>query len=51
MEEMNLKFIIAAYSISWLVILGYLARLMTKGSQARTDYNHMSREIPEGGSR
>jgi len=48
MEEMNLKFIIAAYSVSWLVILGYLARLMTKGSRARTDYDQMSHEIPGG---
>jgi CcmD family protein len=51
MEESNLKFIIAAYSVSWLVILGYLARLMRKGSQARADYDHMSQEIPAGGPR
>jgi CcmD family protein len=51
MEELNLKFIIAAYSVSWLVILGYLARLMRKGSRAHTDYDHMSREIPGGGPR
>jgi CcmD family protein len=51
MEELNLKFIIAAYSVSWVVILGYLARLMRKGSHARADYDHMSREIPGGGPR
>ena len=51
MEEMNLKFIIAAYSVSWLVILGYLARLVKKGSQARADYSHMSGEMPGGGAR
>jgi len=51
MEESNLKFIIAAYSMAWLVILGYLAGLMRKGSRARADYNHMSQEIPGGGSR
>ena len=51
MEELNLKFIIAAYSVSWLVILGYLARLMRKGSQARADYANMSQEIPGGGPR
>jgi CcmD family protein len=51
MEESNLKFIIAAYSVSWLMILGYLARLMRKGSRARDDYDNMSREIPAGGPR
>ncbi len=51
MEESNMKFIIAAYSVSWLVILGYLARLMRKGSRARADYDHMSLDIPGGGVR
>ena len=49
MEELNLKFIIAAYSVSWLVILGYLARLMRKGSRAHADYDLMSQEIPGSG--
>ena len=49
MEEMNLRFIIAAYSVSWLVILGYLARLVGKGSRARADYDLMSQEILDGG--
>ena len=51
MEESNLKFIIAAYSVSWLVVLGYLARLMRKGSQARADYDRMSQLTPDGGGR
>ena len=51
MEELNLRFIIAAYSVSWLVILGYLARLMRKGSRARADYDLMSQETPDGGAR
>lgn len=51
MEELNLKFIISAYSVSWLVILGYLARLTRKSSQARADYNHFSQETPGGGLR
>jgi CcmD family protein len=51
MEESNLKFIIAAYSVSWLVILGYLARLTRKGSQTRADYDRMSRDTPGGGPR
>lgn len=45
----NEAFIIAAYSITWLVILGYLGRLITKGSRARTDYESMTRKnIGEG---
>jgi CcmD family protein len=49
MDESNLKFIIAAYSVSWLVILGYLARLVRKGSRARADYDQMSQEKAGGG--
>ena len=49
MEESNLRFIIAAYSVSWLVIVGYLARLMRKRSQAGADYDRMSRDAPGGG--
>ena len=49
MEESNLNFIIAAYSVSWLVILGYLARLVRIGTLARADYELMSQEIPGGG--
>lgn len=49
MEELNLKFIIAAYSVSWLVILGYLARLMRKGSRAHADYDLVSQQVPDRG--
>ena len=38
----NEAFIIAAYSITWLVILGYLGRLVTKGSRARADFDSMT---------
>ena len=51
MDELNLRFIIAAYSVSWLVILGYLVRLMRKGSQARAGYEHVSRETSGDGPR
>ena len=51
MDELNLRFIIAAYSVSWVVILGYLVRLMRKGSQSRADYERMSRETAGGGGR
>lgn len=42
MTESNLTFIIAAYSVSWIVILGYLARLVRNGYRARTDYDRMA---------
>lgn len=38
---MDLDFIIAAYSVMWIVVLGYLVRLIRKGSHARTDYDGM----------
>ncbi len=41
MTESNLAFIIAAYSVSWVVILGYLARLIRKSSCARSDYDRI----------
>jgi len=47
MFESNLTFIIAAYSVAWVVILGYLARLVRKGSRARGEYDRMSREQSE----
>ena len=46
----NEAFIIAAYSITWLVILGYLGRLITKGSHARADYESMTRANTGEGS-
>ena len=51
MEELNLRFIIAAYSVSWLVILGYLMRLVRKDSQERAGYDRMSRETAGGSLR
>ena len=51
MEESNLNFIIAAYSVSWVVVLGYLARLVRKGSRARADYDLMSQQTTDGGAR
>ncbi|HZK78233.1 MAG TPA: CcmD family protein [Gemmatimonadaceae bacterium] len=47
--EMNNEFIIAAYSVMWVVVLGYLVRLIRKGSRARTDYDVMVRD--NGGER
>ena len=38
MEAYNLKFIIAAYSAMWIVILGYHWRLARKSAEVRADY-------------
>ena len=35
MTASNTSFIIAAYVITWIVILGYLVRLVVKGGHAR----------------
>jgi CcmD family protein len=40
----NLNFIIAAYTVSWIVILGYLGRLVRKGGRAGAEYERMARE-------
>ena len=38
MEESNQTFIIAAYVVTWGVLLGYLWRLVRKGAFARAGY-------------
>ena len=48
---MNETFIIAAYSIAWLVLLGYLARLTKKSARVRADYDSIVRGKSEGGWR
>jgi CcmD family protein len=48
-SAMNIDFIVAAYSVMWVVVLGYLVRLIRKGGRARTDYDDMLRE--QGGGR
>ena len=40
----NLNFIIAAYAVTWLVILGYLGRLVRKGGRAGAEYERIARE-------
>jgi CcmD family protein len=46
--EMNQAFIVAAYSVTWVVILGYLARLGRKSARSRGAYQRMAAR--EGGS-
>ena len=44
MAGSNLTFIIAAYAVMWVVVLGYLGRLVRKGGRARADYERMSQQ-------
>lgn len=44
MVASNQSFIIAAYAVTWVVILGYLLRLVRKGWRARADYERMVHE-------
>ena len=41
MAASNLTFIIAAYAVTWAVLLGYLWRLVRKGGRTRADYERM----------
>ena len=40
----NQTFIIAAYAVTWVVLLGYLVLLVRKGQRARADYDRMAHE-------
>lgn len=40
----NQAFIIAAYAVTWVVLLGYLVHLVRKGGRARAEYERMARE-------
>ena len=44
MGASNQAFIIAAYAVTWIVILGYLGRLVRKGGRARADLERQLRE-------
>ena len=44
MDASNLTFIIAAYTVTWIVLLGYLLRLVRKGGRARADYERMAQQ-------
>ena len=49
-DSSNLTFIIAAYAVTWIVLLGYLGRLVRKGARARADYERMAQERSGGTS-
>lgn len=42
-EDMNRAFLIAAYSVMWIVVLGYMARLVRKGSRAQREYDRVAK--------
>jgi len=44
MAGSNLKFIIAAYALTWVVLLGYQWRLLRKGRRARSEYDRMAQQ-------
>ena len=41
---MNQAFIVAAYAVTWIVLLGYMARLVRKSSRVRTQYESMAQD-------
>lgn len=44
MGASNQAFIIAAYAVTWIVVLGYLWRLHRKGAGARALYERVVRQ-------
>jgi CcmD family protein len=44
MDASNMTFIIAAYTVTWIVLLGYLLRLIRKGGRVRADYERMAQQ-------
>ena len=47
----NQTFIIAAYAVTWLVLLGYMAHLVRKGARVRASYERMANEHTAGARR
>lgn len=46
----NQTFVVAAYAVTWVVLLAYLWRLARKGGRARADYQRMA-EVQGAGRR
>lgn len=49
--EWNQSFIIAAYAVTWVVLIGYMVRLARKGFRVRGDYDRIVAGQAEEGSR
>ena len=41
MDGSNQAFIVAAYAVMWVGLLGYLWRVVRKGGRARAEYERM----------
>lgn len=41
-EASNQAFIIAAYAVTWVVLLGYFWRLVRRSSRAAADYDRIA---------
>lgn len=39
----NTSFVIAAYSVAWVMIIGYTVRLFTKGARAEAEFARQTR--------
>jgi CcmD family protein len=44
MIEYNQSFIIAAFAVTWTVVLGYLLHLVRRGGQATAEHERVMRE-------
>ena len=42
-DEMNRTFVIAAYTVMWVLVGGYMIRLIMKGARLRGDYESARR--------
>jgi len=44
----NTSFVIAAYSVAWIMIIGYTIRLFLKGARANAEFARQSRAGEQG---
>lgn len=51
MPASNEAFIIAAYAVTWVVVLGYLWRLLRAGARARADHDRVMKDYGGGSER
>ena len=41
----NTSFVIAAYAVTWVMIIGYTIRLFMKSSRAESEFDRQTREM------
>lgn len=44
----NTSFVITAYSVAWVMIIGYTIRLFLKGARADAEFAKRTREMEKG---